>query len=330
MRLAVFAHLAPLAARPAKHPRSTSIRRSMAVRLSSERILPIIAATVVLGASLVSFQPAAAAGSTGSVDGPGTAPRIAIGGTGDQLDPIEMTAGLGTSRSVSDQADLGAPPVANYADDGTLYKPVAVNTVVADGSGLLQTYTVKSGDSLWSIANKNKLTYQELATANNLKSNAALQPGQKLIIPGKAPVRAAATAAEAAPGKPADATKSAGPALKHTVKSGETLGAIAQKYGVKQRDLAIANNITDPLKLAAGKELVIPGWDAASGKSSGKSPAKSAGSANAASKSAAESKPLFTTPQLDQPPVITAQPTTPPPGEVPVIRVDETPAPKKP
>ena len=48
-------------------------------------------------------------------------------------------------------------------------------------------------------------------------------------------------------------------------------------------------------------------------------------------KPAADTRPLFMTPQLDQPaPVIVAQPPGAPTGEVPVIRVDETPAPKKP
>jgi len=231
-------------------------------------------------------------------------------------------------------ADAAATPAAS---GGVRFTPTRPNTPAA--STLLAepvkdvtpmtTYTVKSGDSLWSIANKNKLSHQELAAANNLKSTAALQPGQKLIIPGMSIGRSSAplTAAESANVKPAAAAapKSSGSGMKHTVKSGESLSMIAQKYGVRQRDIAIANNITDPLKLAAGKEIIIPGWDGATGKGA----AKSSGSAPA-TKAPVESKPLFATPQLDQPaPVISAQPPTPSSGEVPVIRVDETPAPKK-
>ena len=232
-------------------------------------------------------------------------------------------------------ADAAATPAAS---GGVRFTPTRPNTPAA--STLLAepvkdvtpmtTYTVKSGDSLWSIANKNKLSYQELALANNLKSNAALQPGQKLIIPGLSLGRSAAPvpAAESANGKSAVAAtpKSSGSGMKHTVKSGESLSMIAQKYGVRQRDIAIANNITDPLKLAAGKEIIIPGWDGTTGKGA----AKSSGAAPAP-KAPVESKPLFATPQLDQPaPVISAQPPTPVSGEVPVIRVDETPEPKKP
>ena len=235
-------------------------------------------------------------------------------------------------------------PAADAPSGGVRFTPTRPNTPAA--STLLAepvkdvtpmtTYTVKSGDSLWSIANKNKLSYQDLAVANNLKSNAALQPGQKLIIPGKALASSSVTATGGAVGTtatpaPTAAAKPAGATMKHTVKSGETLGTIAQKYGVRQRDLAIANNITDPLKLAAGKELTIPGWDAANGKAPAKSSTKSPSSGAPASKPAADTRPLFTTPQLDQPaPVIVAQPPGAPTGEVPVIRVDETPAPKKP
>ena len=37
-------------------------------------------------------------------------------------------------------------------DDGTLVKPVAVDTTVPDGRALVRTYTVKQGDTLVGIA----------------------------------------------------------------------------------------------------------------------------------------------------------------------------------
>ena len=39
-----------------------------------------------------------------------------------------------------------------FLDDGTLLKPVAVDTSVADGSALVRTYKVKAGDTLAGIA----------------------------------------------------------------------------------------------------------------------------------------------------------------------------------
>jgi LysM repeat protein len=118
------------------------------------------------------------------------------------------------------------------------------------------TYTVVRGDSLWSIASKTHLSKSDLAAANNLKSTSVLRVGQKLIIPSK-PGEAAATApgpAAVSAEKPA----TTGETIKHTVKPGETLGAIARRYGVRQGDIAVANNITDPRRIQPGQELVIP------------------------------------------------------------------------
>src|SRR6185295_3174450 len=121
------------------------------------------------------------------------------------------------------------------------------------------TYTVVGGDNLTVIAKKNHLTVSELAAANNLNVNTTkLHPGQKLIIPGKAPASAksADATSRAAAGSPASASSASAPAaktpsegLKHTVQSGESLSSIAAKYGVKFGDIAAANSISDPKKI---------------------------------------------------------------------------------
>jgi LysM repeat protein len=150
------------------------------------------------------------------------------------------------------------------------------------------TYTVGKGDSLWTIAKKNHITVSELAAANNLKAGSSVKMGQKLIVPGKAgaPLSASARMAEGGAAKssagslaPTTGSHAAGETVKHTVKAGETLGAIARKYGVKMGDLATANSIADPAKIRPGMELVIPGWQAPQGKSA-KGGAKAASPAN--------------------------------------------------
>lgn len=228
-RIAVFTQTAPnTASRPASRP--ISLHRALAVHLSSERMLPVITAVVVLGASLVSFQPAVAAGSTGSVDGPGVAPRIAIGG--DQLDPVELAAQLGANRSQADQIGSVAAPVESYANDGTLYKPVAVDTLVADGKGLLDSYTVKSGDTLTGIASRYGISMMTIWWANNLSAKDQLRVGQKLTIP---PVNG----------------------LVITVKEGDTLDSLASKYKVDGSDILAVNEIEDP-NLIIGQTLILP------------------------------------------------------------------------
>ncbi|MEO8463444.1 MAG: hypothetical protein ABI555_09535, partial [Chloroflexota bacterium] len=89
----------------------------------------MVAAIVVLGASLLSFQPAAAVNPTGSVDAAGSGPRLAIGGGPTELlDPVRLASQAGPDASDLGQADLAGTPTETYSSDGTLYKPVAVNT----------------------------------------------------------------------------------------------------------------------------------------------------------------------------------------------------------
>ncbi|MCK8607115.1 LysM peptidoglycan-binding domain-containing protein [Apilactobacillus ozensis] len=47
-----------------------------------------------------------------------------------------------------------------------------------------QTVTVQSGDTLWSIANKNNISLNALQQANNRVSNTTIYVGEKLVLPG--------------------------------------------------------------------------------------------------------------------------------------------------
>ncbi len=96
-------------------------------------------------------------------------------------------------------------------------------------------YTVKSGDSLWSISRKFGITVDELKNANNLSSN-LLSVDQNLIIPGK----------------DLDAIGE-----EYVVKKGDTLYSIARKYNTSVDNLKSINNIiTD--SLAIGQIIKLP------------------------------------------------------------------------
>lgn len=228
----------------------------------------------------------------------------------------------------------GADPygAAVSASSGIRYSPTRPNTPAAGaleaqpvgGVTPASTYTVAKGDSLWSIAHKNHLTKAELAAANNLKPEAALRVGQKLIVPGKtaspvaaAPKPAANTGAALVESAPAAKVGSAD-TVKHVVKPGETLGAIARKYQVKVGEIAAANNISDPAKIHPGMELIIPGWQTPAGKAAARNTAKTA------AKPAAEPAKAVTIPTIsvgDEAPASDAPPT---------ITVEDAPAPRKP
>lgn len=98
-------------------------------------------------------------------------------------------------------------------------------------------YTVKRGDSLWSIANKYNTTVAELVETNNLGSN-TLQIGQVLRIPRKSTT-------------PNENTTI------YVVKRGDSLWKIANDYGVTVDVLKELNNLTTN-GLQIGQQLIIP------------------------------------------------------------------------
>lgn len=96
------------------------------------------------------------------------------------------------------------------------------------------TYTVQKGDSLWVIANKYGITTEELKSYNNLTSN-LLSIGQVLKIPqGK-------TSTENI----------------YTVKKGDSLWTIANRYNTTVEKIKVLNNLTSNL-LSIDQQLKIP------------------------------------------------------------------------
>lgn len=106
--------------------------------------------------------------------------------------------------------------------------------VPVEGSGY---YTVKSGDSLWSIAKKNNVSVNELKEANGLTSN-ALSIGQVLKIPKEIE-------------EPEVDTNT------YIVKKGDSLYKIAQNNNTTVSELIELNNLTST-NLSIGQRLKLP------------------------------------------------------------------------
>ena len=70
-----------------------------------------------------------------------------------------------------------------YVDDGTLYKPVAVDTTIQTSAGMLQHYKVREGDTLTGIANRFGVSMMTVWWANKITSKESLKVGQDLVIP---------------------------------------------------------------------------------------------------------------------------------------------------
>lgn len=192
--------------------------------------------------------------------------------------------------------------------------PAAAGASAAAPAADSPSYTVKSGDTLGAIARRNGTTVDALRAANRLSGD-VVRAGQVLLLP----VGATAPAADAAPAAAAAATTRPANSVTHVVAPGETLSEIARRYGVRYAEIATANNITDPTRVRAGQELVIPGWQAPGGAAAAAPAATTPASTPAATTNAPI---LFIPGAADDLP-----PAPAPTGDVPVIRVDEPGAP---
>ncbi len=239
-----------------------------------------------------------------------------------------------SSVSFNPEAPASATASSSTATPDVRFTPTRPGTPVAGTLAMekvgdvtpVSTYTVQAGDNLGAIARKHGVTIAQLTSANNLNSKSTLKVGQKLMIPAKS--AAVTPKGNAAPEKTADAVPAkaaSGGGIKHVVKAGESLGVIARIYGVKAGDIAVANHISDPAKIRAGLELVIPGWQATGekGTTSKKTTTKSSSStaSTPAPVSRAPQSASTSAPAPLEPAPIVERPAQPAP--VPVIRIDE-------
>lgn len=134
--------------------------------------------------------------------------------------------------------------------------PAATPVATASTGG--STYTVKPGDTLSAIAARHGVKLSEVFGWNGLNMGSIIYPGQNIKIGSGSPAAPAAPA----PAAPAPAAAPAAPAASsgsYTVKSGDTLSAIAAKNGVKLSDILSANKLTMSSIIYPGNKLAIPG-----------------------------------------------------------------------
>jgi murein DD-endopeptidase MepM/ murein hydrolase activator NlpD len=234
---------------------------------SPERAVPVLVAVFLLVASLTA-APGFVGAATGATTSAGSAPRLVIGGAGGPNDGLVGTvdtqgdiqdgppdttpsgpndgagtvgdgsAGAGVGLNVSPGSiDAAAPAPTSVAgqflEDGTLLKPVVVDTTVSDGRDQLRSYTVRSGDTLTGIASKMGVSMMTIWWANKLQAKDQLHVGQKLVIP---PVNGIVV----------------------TVGPNDTLASVAAAHNVDPQDIVATNQLTDTT-LVIGQVLILPG-----------------------------------------------------------------------
>ena len=108
------------------------------------------------------------------------------------------------------------------------------------------THVVRSGDTLGGIAAHYKVSLATLYSLNKISRTAYIQIGQQIKVPAPA-ARATAKAS----------TSIAVTTTALTVRSGDTIGAIAVRQGVSQASLLKANGLTSSSVLQIGQTLKV-------------------------------------------------------------------------
>ena len=141
----------------------------------------------------------------------------------------------------------------------------ALTCLIAVGTAAASvTHTVRRGETLTSIATADGLSVSRLAAANGLSSTAQLISGRELVIPAQGGAVAAASAADPSEGTEAAAPVAPASSGGFLVARGDTLSAIAARYGTSVGALAAANGMSPDGVLLTGRTLTIPSAGAAS------------------------------------------------------------------
>ena len=117
-----------------------------------------------------------------------------------------------------------------------------------DASANQLSYTVQSGDSLWSIAKKHNTSIANLVKTNRIAPRDILRIGRTLTVSTAAPVNLPALLAD-----PPEITRK----IAYTVRVGDSLARIAKRFGVGITDLAKWNRLKVQEYLQPGQRLTV-------------------------------------------------------------------------
>jgi lysozyme len=117
----------------------------------------------------------------------------------------------------------------------------------SDSRRRYQIHIVAPGESINIVAERYKAVLDELLRINSFQVGTQIYTGDLILIPGSLPT----APAFATPAPAAGATQ-------HVVRRGETLAAIAARYGRTVAQMAQANKILNPNRIDVGQILIIP------------------------------------------------------------------------
>ena len=173
--------------------------------------------------------------------------------------PLLMTgslaAGVGVTSSIpvyAEESSGGASTATQRAKTSfsdlisQAFVPLSHRVVTTVAPHIPDSYTVGRGETLSTVAEKFGIPTALLLSLNGLNWNSILHEGQIVKLttaPGKEKGMAPARAGEE----------------RHQVRTGETLAAVAERYGISISALAEANKLQPSDQIFPGESLVIPG-----------------------------------------------------------------------
>jgi LysM repeat protein len=180
-----------------------------------------------------------------------------------------------TPIATDDQSGSVTGPVQMASPSATFVTPVSPNqgavstatrssslTIEPTPTDLVQSSTdsedlcvheVQRGDTLFRIAQAYDTTVDDIVAANPDLNPTLILVGEEIIIPDCNP-----DGSDVAEATEDVTTIGALGDLIHTVSAGETLGQIANRYGVTIDSIVEANDLADANRLSIGQELLIP------------------------------------------------------------------------
>ena len=142
-----------------------------------------------------------------------------------------------------------------FAHDAELYAQRTVVEPAGIAPGTMVYHKVRKGETLSKIAKRYGVSVSNLRAWNNLGKSSYLRIGQRLAVSSKRAKKSSSTAVAASSAK----SKSGSSASKyHTVRKGESLWTISQKYkGISAEDIRRENNLKGNA-IRPGQRLKIP------------------------------------------------------------------------
>lgn len=145
-----------------------------------------------------------------------------------------LGAAVAQTPSKAPNANSSSPTTVN----NTTTPASAATGVGGGGQGI--DYEVQTGDTLYSIAQQHGVSTLSVIAANDFANPDLILPGQHVTIP-----------TDGNGSTPSDVTI--------TVADGDTVGNLADHYGVSAASIVIANSLANPNLIVVGQSLVIPG-----------------------------------------------------------------------